>query len=75
MEKAGYIKREILIPISLFAAISSTIFFAGVIYNKVESMEKKDSPSRAEYKQLSEDVIYIRTKIDTVILKAQANVK
>lgn len=55
-ERTTKITQNTVIPIGLVILIMGGIFFLGSSMNKVEAMEKKDSPSRNEFKTLCDDV-------------------
>ena len=49
---AGFVTKEILLPISLVTALLGGFFWLGSLSAKVEEITVKDSPTRYEYNQL-----------------------
>ena len=51
--KLGAITEKTLIPISLVIVIGGIIFWAGMLTTKINYVEAKNSPTRAEFDNLS----------------------
>lgn len=67
----GSITPNTWVPISSLVLIFVVAMWIGSLASKVEAMETKNSPTRAEFDKLSDDTSYIRGKIDEVVLKAK----
>jgi len=65
-EKTTKITQNTLIPIGLLIVIIGAVFFFGSAMNKVDAMEKKDSPSRSEFNTLCDDVKATKMGVESI---------
>lgn len=63
---AGYIKRELLLPISLVITLLGGFFWLGSLSAKVEEIVLKNSPTRIEFNSMEKQLTDIKTGVDKI---------
>jgi hypothetical protein len=60
--------KDVAIIIGLIGSVATFAVGWGVLTNKVEAMELKESPSRTEFNTLCGDVKEIKTDVKTILI-------
>ena len=66
MEKVKQLTKETLIPISLAIILFSGAIWLGGIASRVHAMEQKDSPTRAEYNTMCQQLSEIQRGVNDI---------
>lgn len=73
MDKMKQITKDTLIPISLAISIFAGALWLGSVSNQVSEIKHKDSPSRAEYNQITTQLIEIQKGISEINIYLRNN--
>lgn len=65
-EKLGIITQNTLIPISLLIVVVGASIWLGALASEVKAMSAKDSPSRAEYNTMCEQLSTIQKGVNDI---------
>jgi len=66
LHKLGAITKDTLIPLGSLVIVFGVAMWIGSVATKVEAMQIKDSPSRAEFNAICSQLSKIEDKVDLV---------
>lgn len=67
-EKIKAITKETLLPISMFIFIGGIIWSMAIQFNKIQTLEEKNSPTRDEFTLLQSDIKEIKGDVKTILI-------
>jgi len=67
-EKIKVITKDTLLPISMFVAIGGIIWSMAIQFNKIQTLEERNSPTRDEFTTLQSDIKEIKTDVKTILI-------
>lgn len=62
----GFVAREILLPISLVLTLISFAFWIGILSQKVNAIDERDSPTRYEFNNMCLRLDEIKKGVDSI---------
>jgi len=68
----GYIAKEILLPISFVIVIITASVWVGSLANQINELQKKDSPSRSEFENITYQLQDIQRGVSEINLYLRA---
>jgi len=66
-EKIKAITKDTLLPISMFVAIGGIIWSMAIQFNKIQTLEERNSPTRDEFTTLQSDIKEIKADVKIII--------
>lgn len=66
-EKIKQITKETLLPISLVLSIVTFAFMLGSQFERIKSLEDKNSPTRNEYITMQDDISTIKADVKMIL--------
>lgn len=66
-EKIKQITKETLLPISLVLSIVTFAFMLGSQFQRISSLEEKNSPTRDEYTTMQADITVIKSDVKAIL--------
>lgn len=63
---AGYVKRELLLPVSFVLTLLGGAYWVGTLSNQIKQIIKNDSPTRIEFNSMDTQLKDIKKGVDGI---------